>query len=361
MLNNICLKLLSVGKLDLRSLALLRISLASIFIANFFIWFEAIDSSLLVRNILLLIAIAPASLLLIGYRTKLVTIICWLVLFLLHDRNPELVTDSGNILRIIIFWGIFLPLGAYYSCDRALDTSNQPLPRNIVSGGTIGFVFQIGFICLFYLRNLDTLAILFPILLALIPSYIWNILEKKTYSKEIAKLIINYDRDCGFCKKVVCFLRTFLILPGTTIREAQANPSIYANMEKYNSWVIEDYRGKRYFKWYGIIYLVSISPILWWLAPILTIKPLIKLGNKIYETIANNRRLMGKFTKYFLYRQQNIKQTLFLNILSILILLSVIWGNYNLFEVSNNQNILTSTTVQIIKIFKLDLPRNSLN
>ena len=80
--------------------------------------------------------------------------------------------------------------------------------------------------------------------LAFILSLVWNLLAQQAHSKEIEGLKINYDKDCGFCKKVVYLLRTFLILPNVPLLEAQDNPSVYADMEKYNSWVIESDRGE---------------------------------------------------------------------------------------------------------------------
>ena len=163
--------------------------------------------------------------------------------------------------------------------------------------------------------------------LALIPSQAWDWLNKKTSSKERAGLKINYDKDCGFCKKIVHFLRTFLILPGTPLLVAQENPDIYTDMERYNSWVVEDWQGKRYFKWQGIIYVVSLSPILFWLTPILKIKPLVAIGNKIYETIANNRRLAGKFTAPFKYTSFQVKSGLTFNIITLFIVaLITLWN-----------------------------------
>ncbi|MEM8675731.1 MAG: DCC1-like thiol-disulfide oxidoreductase family protein [Cyanobacteria bacterium P01_G01_bin.67] len=373
-------KLLIIFKLDLRSLALFRICLALFIMASFLSRFHLIadyysdggslprselinvisseywslnliTGSVFGQQILFIIGIFAAALLLMGYRTQLATIICWVMLLSLHNRNPSLVASSDDILRIVIFWVMFLPLGAYYSCDRALNTSNQPLPQAVISGGTIGFTFQIVLLWIFYFNNVDSLAILLLTLLAFIPGFVWIFLDKQTYSKEISGLVINYDRDCGFCKKVVCFLQTFLILSGVTIREAQANPSIYADMEKYNSWVIEDYRGERYFKWYGIVYVVSISPVLWWLAPILSIKPLMKLGNKIYETIANNRRLIGNFTRLFLFHSQSIQPSSLLNSLAILgLTLTLI----NYLELVFNFIPESSIINSLIKILRLD-------
>ena len=58
-----------------------------------------------------------AFLLLIGYRTRLMTILCWFFLISLHNRNPIILQGGDELLRLTLFWGIFLPWGSRYSLD----------------------------------------------------------------------------------------------------------------------------------------------------------------------------------------------------------------------------------------------------
>jgi predicted DCC family thiol-disulfide oxidoreductase YuxK len=450
---------------DLRSLALFRLGLALVIIADLIIRFQDIpahysDAGLLprttlineflnpwywsvhlvsgqvfIQQLLFIFALFLALLLLIGYRTRLVTIASWIMLLSLHNRNPALLFAGDDTLRAILFWAMFLPLGASYSIDSALNTSSKPLPKQVISGATVGFLFQICYIYMFsawfkhqsplwsesgsavyYALSFDqyatgfgqfllTLKPLLPIMtfgalwfewlgafllfvpwknyffrgiaivsfillhisfgltfrigifpalciaawLAFIPTKAWDWLAKKTDNKARAGLKINYDQDCGFCKKIVHLLRTFLILPGTPLLVAQENPDIYADMEKYNSWVVEDWRGKRYFKWQGIIYVVSLSPILWWLAPILNLKPLKVIGNKIYETIASNRRLAGKFTASFKYTSFEVKPSLTFNFITLAIVALVTLWNFTSFANSYIFAQSPTTTSQIVK------------
>ncbi len=64
-------------------------------------------------------------LLLIGYRTRLASLLAWYLLLSLHKGNPTLLHAGDHTLRIVMFWCMFLPLGARFSVDSALDT----LPR----------------------------------------------------------------------------------------------------------------------------------------------------------------------------------------------------------------------------------------
>jgi hypothetical protein len=55
--------------------------------------------------------------LIVGYRTRIATIVGWLFLFSLQTRN-QLVNHGGDIeLRLLLFWSIWLPLGSFWSCD----------------------------------------------------------------------------------------------------------------------------------------------------------------------------------------------------------------------------------------------------
>jgi hypothetical protein len=63
------------------------------------------------------VAAATALLLLVGWRTRVATVLSWFLLSSLHARN-ELVLDGGDhLLRHLLFWSMFLPLGATWSLD----------------------------------------------------------------------------------------------------------------------------------------------------------------------------------------------------------------------------------------------------
>jgi hypothetical protein len=83
--------------------------------------------------------------LLVGYRTRLMTAIVWVVLLSIQYRNP-LVLNAGDILlRMLLFWSIFLPLGAYWSVDRALKGVPPRLSMRFLSVATVALFMQIAF------------------------------------------------------------------------------------------------------------------------------------------------------------------------------------------------------------------------
>lgn len=53
-----------------------------------------------------------------GCRTRLAAIGSWLLLVSLHNRVPPILNGSDNLLRMLLFWGMFLPLGRAWSVDQ---------------------------------------------------------------------------------------------------------------------------------------------------------------------------------------------------------------------------------------------------
>jgi hypothetical protein len=58
-----------------------------------------------------------AAALALGARTRLATFACWLLLASLHHRNPFVLIGADTMLRLLLFWSLFLPLGARWSWD----------------------------------------------------------------------------------------------------------------------------------------------------------------------------------------------------------------------------------------------------
>lgn len=445
--------------LDLRSLALFRIGLALVVLTDLIIragdinafysdngilprtelfkllnpwhWsLNLINGQPLFQTFIFGVGIFIVLLLLIGYQTRFATIATWALMISIHNRNPALLFAADDVLRAILFWAMFLPLGAYYSVDRAMNTSSDRIPRRILSGATLALSLQLCYIYIFsaafkatspnwttegsavyyalsydqYATPLGQLLLNFPPLMKLsthitfvlewigplfifmpvrnsffrfwtvvtfillhagfgltlnlgifpflsivcwlgfLPSNFWDKLAKRTDTPERAGLQINYDADCGFCKKVVHLLRTFLLLPShTPLLKAQDDPSIYADMQAYNSWVVVDWQGNRYFKWEAIAYLVSLSPVFHPFAALLRLKPVMAIGNRVYETIANNRRAAGTFTRPFKFRELKVSPSRGLNIITLLLLGFVtLWNFKSLMPKTLNRKTLNS-------------------
>ena len=91
------------------------------------------------------VGVLAALALLVGYRTRLVTVIVWVVLLSIQYRNPMVYNSGAILLRLLLFWGMFLPLGAYWSLDRALNAVPARLSMRFLSLATVGLFMQIAF------------------------------------------------------------------------------------------------------------------------------------------------------------------------------------------------------------------------
>lgn len=77
-------------------------------------------------------------LLIIGFRTRLFTFICWALLTSLQNRNPFILQGGDDLLRILLFWAIFLPWGERYSIQKK---SNYP--QKYFSWAAIGYLLLV--------------------------------------------------------------------------------------------------------------------------------------------------------------------------------------------------------------------------
>jgi predicted DCC family thiol-disulfide oxidoreductase YuxK len=141
----------ALAAIDLRSLALFRIGLAitvMVYLVSFWPYvdiflhmcphacvtayspgdvkwlvFDLIDMSWFVR-LCMAIGMVMALALLLGYRTTVATIFCWFVVVSLNSRLEIFTYLADTLLAVLLFWSMFLPLGARFSVDNALS-----LPR----------------------------------------------------------------------------------------------------------------------------------------------------------------------------------------------------------------------------------------
>ena len=165
----------TVFSLDLRSLALLRILLATLILVQ--IWTllpdaEALlsDSGVLPREkilgrdpwalslymvfksgfqvrVLLLIHSVFAIGLLMGYKTRLCSVFSWLLLMSMHNRNPWMINGGDHLMLLLSFWIIFLPVHARASLDSLLSKQERPKSDSFFDAASVALILQI---CLVY-------------------------------------------------------------------------------------------------------------------------------------------------------------------------------------------------------------------
>lgn len=163
--------------LDLRSLALFRIGVGSLILIDliqrsydlvahytdlgimprvllqsqgYYKWMISIHTlsgSLYWEVFLFVLAAIFATMLIFGYKTKLSTIVSFILLMSLQNRNQEILQNSDTLLRMFVFWGMFIPWHLRYSLDA--KKIKAITPNQFLSIGTIALILQIAIVYLF--------------------------------------------------------------------------------------------------------------------------------------------------------------------------------------------------------------------
>jgi hypothetical protein len=106
----------------------------SLHFANGSAWFQG---TLLALQALLALCLA------VGYRTRLATVLSWLLLVSLHSRNPLALMGGDYLMLCLLFWGMFLPLASRWSVDAALSTGPLPAQPRVLSWASAGVILQV--------------------------------------------------------------------------------------------------------------------------------------------------------------------------------------------------------------------------
>ena len=106
----------------------------SLYLINGEAWFAA--------TLLALTALCALALL-VGYRTRAATVALFVLFGSLVNRNPLILLGGDSLLVCLLFWGMFLPLGARWSVDRALATNPAPEKNQHVSWASAGLLLQV--------------------------------------------------------------------------------------------------------------------------------------------------------------------------------------------------------------------------
>jgi hypothetical protein len=164
-------------KLDLRALALMRIGISLVVIVDLITRATAMEAHYTADGVLpikLLMEFDPKPLrwsfhylsdtftyqsflflvhgvvmlaLLLGYRTRVFSILAWVFIVSLQNRNPFIQQGGDDLLRLTLFWGMFLPWGIYYSFDS--KKSQDIRPKYTFSAGTMAYLLLVCSVYLF--------------------------------------------------------------------------------------------------------------------------------------------------------------------------------------------------------------------
>lgn len=91
--------------------------------------------------------------LLIGYKTKLSNIMSWVFFVSLSARMPIISHAGDDLMRLALFWMIFLPTGQHFSVDRALTNLNQHVTlqfnKTILNAASLALMLQLVYMYFF--------------------------------------------------------------------------------------------------------------------------------------------------------------------------------------------------------------------
>jgi len=118
------------------SLASKPIGAFSLFYINGSDWFV---------HLLFIITVLASLALLMGYYTRIAIVVCWIMIASLNTRAAPFYFYADKLLVVLLFWAMFLPLGAYFSIDRALSRNQYP-PQAHVSPASLGILLQMAYL-----------------------------------------------------------------------------------------------------------------------------------------------------------------------------------------------------------------------
>ncbi len=93
--------------------------------------------------LLMLVAACFAVWLLLGYRSRLSAAVSWVLLLSLDARNPDILNSGDVLLRCMLLWSLFLPLGGVWSIDRLIHRPRNTLPCRLTSVASAALLLQL--------------------------------------------------------------------------------------------------------------------------------------------------------------------------------------------------------------------------
>ncbi len=106
-----------------------------------------IHSHAIWQGAMFVLAAVSAFGMLLGYRTRLFVVLTWASIVSLHTRNLLVLNHSDHLIRNILFWCMFLPLGATFSLDARRQPANEGRNRRVFSAATVALMLQF---CIMY-------------------------------------------------------------------------------------------------------------------------------------------------------------------------------------------------------------------
>jgi hypothetical protein len=165
-------KVLEIISLDLRSLALFRIGLGLLVVGELLsrlpdlrahytnegiyptslidiavpISLHIISGAMWYQLLLFGVGIVFGLMLLVGWQTRLATLVSWFLMISLHSRNGVIMHSGDVLMRLLLFWANFLPTAAVYSLDSRRSPRPASAPWTVASSATLAYILQLCFV-----------------------------------------------------------------------------------------------------------------------------------------------------------------------------------------------------------------------
>jgi hypothetical protein len=127
------------------------------FIAKYFpsAWswsFHYASGSVVFQGVLFFLAAVFAVMMLVGYQTRWATVSSWLMLVSIQNRVPPIQNGADNLMTVLMFWAMFLPLGQLWSVDAWKASRRDPSRSNlepVVSPAAVAIMLQMAMMYFF--------------------------------------------------------------------------------------------------------------------------------------------------------------------------------------------------------------------
>ncbi|MEJ0071936.1 MAG: HTTM domain-containing protein [Pseudomonadota bacterium] len=129
-------------------------------------------------------------------------------------------------------------------------------------------------------------------LLLLVPdSWLDRMLQRRR--ARLARVVIFYDPDCGFCRRVALLLREAALPPATPVLPATDDAEAQHLLTTHQSWVVRGADGALHLKWRAVAYVLKQSPLLAPLGWLTDAWPARAMIARLYDAIGANRQRLG--------------------------------------------------------------------
>ncbi|MEM7545280.1 MAG: HTTM domain-containing protein [Pseudomonadota bacterium] len=95
------------------------------------------------------VGVVASLIFLVGWRGRVAAAVLWVVWVSFTSRNAFVVQGGDQLMGLLLFWCMFLPISARFSVDQALTPQDRHGPQSICSVATVGLLLQVLYVYVF--------------------------------------------------------------------------------------------------------------------------------------------------------------------------------------------------------------------